>query len=485
MSFSKPISVKQAICLAALLTLTGTCHAHSWVEEMQVISDNGSYTGDYGYTRGYVARTDPTFTGESMKYILPPASSGRSRIDSSDLLCHPSQRTSASYSSPAYPRLQVSPGSYVAMKYLENGHVTLPATQPGKPKSGGPVYIYSTRTPSDTEKLTDVLAWNAAGSSGDKRGRLVAANNYDDGRCHQLNSGPISTQRQVSSPDRVADQPTSSVEQWCETDFRIPADAAVGETLTLYWVWAWPTEAGVDPGVPEGKDEWYTSCAEVEVVKAPRKEVTHTLVQQDPQTEAVSDFKSRTAIAGSPSAVAGSGRVGSASASASASASSAPAPSSAPASIPAVSSPPSSYTPMSSATPLPAHSSSSDTPFQQSIALGHGHLPWITYSLSYLPSFVTSTMAPVASASASTSASVSAPATPLSIKPSSNGIQNGNAAGNTVTQTVTDYVTLGVSTTVSVSGFASASASGFSYSPTTQSQAGIHGARFRHIRRHR
>lgn len=423
-----------------LLAIAGTTSAHSWVEEMQAISSNGSYTGDYGYTRGYVARTDPTFTGESMKYILPPLSSGRTRIDKTDLLCHPSQRTS-SYSS-TYPRLQVSPGTFISMKYLENGHVTLPATQPGKPASGGPVFIYATTSPSDTEKITDVLQWTSDSTGGDKRGSLIAANNYDDGRCHQLNSGAISTQRQAEFPDRVPDQPTSNVEQWCETDVKIPSSAKVGETLTLYWVWQWPTEAGVDPSLPAGKDEYYTSCAEVEVVaKVGEPSTMHTLVQQDPQSTAVTSFASRTALTTVP----GLTLSGSASASTGSSYASSSGSSSGSSSVSATYSAPASTS---------TSSSSSNS---------QGGLPYITYSLSYLPTFVTSTV-PASSGSSSTSAGpsrrFSSPA------PGQSSTSSGGSSGDkTVTATVTDYVTM---------------TAGSTPSPVTVGQAGLIGAKFRY-----
>lgn len=293
--------MKFIISIAAIAACLGPASAHSWIEELQAIdSATGNYTGDYGYTRGYVARTDPGFTGDSMNYLLPPLSSGRTRIDSSDLLCHPSQRTS-NYKNAAYPRLKASPGSYVAMKYLENGHVTLPNNQKGKPESGGPIFVYGTTKPSDTEKIADVLAWNKAGSGGDKRGTLLAANNFDDGRCHQINPGTISTTRQRTFADHIEGQPTSSVEQWCETDMQIPSSQKPGDILTVYWVWDWPTAANQDPVYPQGKDEFYTSCAEIEIVeKVPTVGQMHTLVQQDPQSTAVSDFKSRTAFTTSP-----------------------------------------------------------------------------------------------------------------------------------------------------------------------------------------
>ncbi|KAI5242322.1 hypothetical protein E4T42_07748 [Aureobasidium subglaciale] len=289
--------MKFILSAAVVASVLGQASAHSWVEELQVIDPTtGNYTGDYGYTRGYVARTDSGFNGDSVDYLLPPLVSGRTRIDGTDLLCHPSQRTS-NYANTNYPRLKATPGSYVAMKYLENGHVTLPQNQPGKPKSGGTVFVYSTSQPSDTEKIADVLKWNSAGTGGDKRGAQIAAQNFDDGRCHQINPGTISTQRQTNFPDRVAGQPDSSVEQWCETDVHVPTTYKTGDTLTVYWVWQWPTEPGVEEVYPTGKDEYYTSCAEIEIVDSVSdSKPVHTLVQQDPQTKAVSDFKSRAAL---------------------------------------------------------------------------------------------------------------------------------------------------------------------------------------------
>lgn len=291
--------MKFALTLAAVATILGQASAHTWVEEMQVIdSTSGNYTGDYGFTRGYVDRTTPGFDEESIVYLLPALSTGRTRIDETDLLCHPSQRTS-NYDN-SHPRLQAAPGSYVAMKYLENGHVTLPQNQPGKPKMGGTVFVYATTKPSDTEKIVDVLKWNTAGTGGDSRGSQIAAQNYDDGRCHQINSGAISTQRQQQFPDHVLGQPTSNVEQWCETDVHIPPTYKAGDTVTVYWVWQWPTDAGV--GVyPNGKDEYYTSCAEIEIVDSPSKAApVHTIGQQDAQSLAVSDFKSRAVLTTSP-----------------------------------------------------------------------------------------------------------------------------------------------------------------------------------------
>ncbi|KAK4543278.1 hypothetical protein LTR36_005637 [Oleoguttula mirabilis] len=298
------------LALSALIIAPLTA-AHSWIEEYQVIDTNGSYIGDRGYSRGYMARTDPGYNGFSMDYLVPQTGV---RINSTDLLCHPAQQTS-NYTNTAYPKLQVQPGGYVAMKYLENGHVTLPWNQLGKPETAGTVFVYGTTQPSDTEKMADVLAWSTDGTGGNGKGFLMTAQNFDDGRCHQINCGNISTDRQLLFPAHVEGQPTSSVEQWCETDLKIPASQPVG-TLTTYWVWQWPTKANADCTYPDGKDEYYTTCADFDIIsggsgngdaKIAAEAATNTLVQEAPQSTAVSDFMSRKAYTTSPAVIMVSG----------------------------------------------------------------------------------------------------------------------------------------------------------------------------------
>ncbi len=282
--------------LFALAALAGQALGHTWIEQMSVIKD-GMYTGDYGYPRGYVARTDPGFSGQSNVYILPPASAGRSRIADPDLLCHESQRTAKNTDN--YPRLTAAPGSWMAMRYTENGHVTLPETTVGKPENGGTVYVFATTEPKEDEKLTEVLKWTADGSGGDKRGRLLTAQDYDDGRCYQINPSANSKSRQEAFAKAYPDQPIANAEQWCETDVNLPKDLETGKTLTVYWVWSWPTMPGIDPNLPDGKDEYYTNCADIEIAAAlPEVQAknAHSLVQQDPQTAAVPGYESRTAV---------------------------------------------------------------------------------------------------------------------------------------------------------------------------------------------
>ena len=297
-------------------TFAGLALGHTWLEQLTVVKD-GAFVGDFGYPRGYVSRTDPAFTGDSDNYLLPPLDSGRTRVDETDLLCHPSQR-SAEQSSEQFPRLKAAAGSYLALRYLENGHVTLPDNQQGKPENGGTVLVFGTTKPKDDEKLTDVLDWTADGSGGDKRGRLLTAQDFDDGRCYQINDSEISKERKeayASSHPDAADQ--AEQEQWCETDVQLPEDIKGNDAYTLYWVWQWPTEAGVDPNVADGKDEFYTTCSDIDISGKGKKgdkekrgekaggkgkgngdelaagERGFALEQQNPELAAVPEYKAR------------------------------------------------------------------------------------------------------------------------------------------------------------------------------------------------
>ena len=269
--------------------------AHSWIEQMNVIDAQGNYTGLPGYPRGYVDRASPGFSDSMMTYLLPPDSAGRTRVNASDLLCMSTQRT-ANNNTQSFPSLFAQPGDYVAMKYLENGHVTLPQNQLGKPGSAGLVYVYATTTPIANETLTNVLSWTTNNTL--DRGRLLSIQNFDDGRCYQINSGSISVARQKEFPDPVPGQPGSVHEQWCETDVQVPTDAQAG-SLTVYWVWQWPTMPNVDPSLPDGKDEIYTTCSDFHIVtNSTINEVDPSEVQllvQDPQMQANKNYTIRAA----------------------------------------------------------------------------------------------------------------------------------------------------------------------------------------------
>lgn len=252
----------QSCALVALTLLTTTSTAHSWVEELDVIAPNGTFTGAPGYARGNVQRAAGVDPDKGMVHLLPP--NGRpegNQILDSDPMCMPSQQSQTQSS--GSPALQAAPGSFVALRYQENGHVTLPANQPGKPANRGSVYIYGTTQSKPDDKFLAIhKVWNADGTGGDKRGKLLATQNFDDGQCYQVNGGQISTARQAQFK-HVAAQPMGQ-DLWCQNNIAIPSDVPTGKPYTLYWVWQWDTSPNT-PGVPLGKNESYTTCIDVDM----------------------------------------------------------------------------------------------------------------------------------------------------------------------------------------------------------------------------
>lgn len=284
----------------AALAVAPFATGHSWVEQLRNVNSKGTYVGDYGYPRGYVGKSDPTFNGDAMNWMLPLPP--KVFIDETAPLCHTAQ-TTQKQSSEKYPRLQSVAGGFVAMRYSENGHVTLvdPATGAGKPEKGGTVFVYGTTEPKEDEKLMDVLKWTKNGTG---RGVLLATNNFDDDRCYEINETPISKERQVTFPNYALGQTSGKFPLMCDTNVQIPTTAPEGKPYTLYWVWQWNTAKGTE-GQPTGKDQYYTTCIDVDVTSedkalAASAESKYALGQQDAMSEAVEDFASRTAIITNP-----------------------------------------------------------------------------------------------------------------------------------------------------------------------------------------
>lgn len=288
----------------AALAVAPLAMGHTWIEQLRNVNDKGEYVGEYGYPRNFVSKTDQGYTGDSMNWLLPVQP--KVFIDETSPLCHTGQTKQEQ--SDKYPRLKAVPGGFVAMRYMENGHVTKvdPATGLGKPEKGGTVFVYGTTSPKEDEKLVDVLRWSQDGSGGDKRGALLSMNNFDDGRCYEINPTAISEERRVSDPNfamgqAVADAP-GNYPLFCETNVQLPKNATEGKPYTFYWVWQWNTAPNVDPGLPTGKDQYYTTCIDVDVssngtaLTADAESKYALGPQQDAMSVAVSDFASRTAI---------------------------------------------------------------------------------------------------------------------------------------------------------------------------------------------
>jgi hypothetical protein len=251
------------ILLLVLLALYTPAHAHSWVEQLTLIAPNGTFVGNPGYARGNYQRLADRNIDELMTNLIPPNTRANvTQLLPTDNLCMKRQQTPTQLEG---DRLQAGVGAAIALRYQENGHVTLPENQAGKPENRGTVYVYGTSDPKEDEKLLDVhKVWTADGTGGDGRGVLLAVQNYDDGRCYQVNTERISKDRQAKFP-HTANQ-LMGANLWCQSDIQLPSDVPVGKPYTLYWVWDWPTTPGVDPTYPEGKAEIYTTCMDVDVV---------------------------------------------------------------------------------------------------------------------------------------------------------------------------------------------------------------------------
>ena len=257
-----PIKSILSSALIGLLASAPLASAHTWVEQLMVIAPNGTMVGDAGYARGNVLRGSPGFSDPTMVNLIPPDGRTINQIFPSDLMCKSSQ--TAQTQTGGSPRLQAAAGDAIALRFQENGHVTLPDNQPGKPSNRGTVYVYGTSKPSaDDSFLAIHRVWTADGTGGDGRGQLLSTRNFDDGQCYQTNGGAISQQRQqqFSHPFDM----TMGNDLWCQQDIQIPTNTPSGQPYTLYWVWDWPTLPGTF-GYPNGKQEIYTTCMDVDIV---------------------------------------------------------------------------------------------------------------------------------------------------------------------------------------------------------------------------
>ncbi|KAJ4333094.1 hypothetical protein N0V95_009509 [Ascochyta clinopodiicola] len=280
--------------------------AHSWVEQLSNIGSDGSFIAGYGYPRGFVDKGINSFDQNANVWLIPPLERQPPFVTQADLLCHPSQRVA--HQTVDYPRLQAVPGGMIAMRYEENGHATIPnggKALLGKPEKGGTVFVFGTQQPSQEEVLLDVLRWTRDGSGGDGRGVLLTSQSFDDERCYQLGNGAMTAQlRQERTPNPLPDQAGSEHELLCETDVRIPLEVQLDKPYTMYWVWQWPTAPRKDPNYPNGRDEYYTTCLEVDLAPSiPADQIEHPLIQQDPMPSAVTNFRSRGALTADPLAL--------------------------------------------------------------------------------------------------------------------------------------------------------------------------------------
>ncbi|KZZ95153.1 hypothetical protein AAP_01641 [Ascosphaera apis ARSEF 7405] len=237
--------------------------AHSWIEMVQRISSNGTLVGQ-GYPRNFVKRVAGRNIDSQAMYA--PVLHG-TVLDPKLPICKPVKQSTEN--SQEFPPLEAPASSWVALLYQDNGHVTFPFNQAGKPPGGGHVYVYGTPKSQPTDSFEPI--WDPEthtfgppknSSSGMK---LLAVRNYDDGICHQAADSAVSHEREAKYPTNPAD-PLQGANVWCQTDLQLPE--GISDTYTLYWIWNWRTEPHRDCGMPDGKDEIYTSCIDIKIVDA-------------------------------------------------------------------------------------------------------------------------------------------------------------------------------------------------------------------------
>ncbi|KAB5549930.1 hypothetical protein GE09DRAFT_189444 [Coniochaeta sp. 2T2.1] len=239
------IRILAALMLLILALLPGT-DAHSGVERLIRIAINGTMIGPEGFPRGFWPRTAPGYY-DNGNYHLIPANSDHRNLTKNDPLAHEYQRVS-NYTE-KNPPLKAAPGDMVALQYQENGHTTKPNPKLKKPLNRGTVWIYGTSNLKGDTPLLDVLySWNVQGTGGNGNGKLLATRNFDDGHCHEVNDGPIATQR-TKDFEKPAEDPMGA-NLWCQTDLALPNDLPAGQKYTLIWIWDWPSMLEPNVAIP-------------------------------------------------------------------------------------------------------------------------------------------------------------------------------------------------------------------------------------------
>ncbi|KAI5298983.1 hypothetical protein KEM56_003612, partial [Ascosphaera pollenicola] len=255
--------------VTALLAFSGRVAAHSWIEHVQQISSNGTLFGD-GYPRGFVSRQQaPPGTAYDKLAMYAPVQ-GTVNLDPKMPVCKSTQQTQniTSFQGKKFIPIEAAPNSWISLLYQDNGHVTFPFNQKGKPPGGGHVYVYGTpkSSPDDTfEPIWNPKTHTFGPPKDTSKGlQLLAVRNFDDGICHQGGvESEVSKERDKNYPHSKND-PTQGNNVWCQTNLKLPE--GISDTYTLYWIWNWRTEPHKDCDIWDGKDEIYTTCLDVKVV---------------------------------------------------------------------------------------------------------------------------------------------------------------------------------------------------------------------------
>ena len=258
----------------ALSSLIPVTNSHAWPERINRIGNNGTLLEPDGYSRNFVPRDGPGSAGVGGENVSFSKLIGSVK---GAPVCMPRQQTQTQ--SPGHPRLQASPGDLIAIRYTENGHVTQPrdpklAAGPDQPH-GGPVRILGTTQGTGAFTLDQVVQWTQDGSGGDKKGKLLEMQNYDDGQCYEKGSKPPQQERQAKYPFQ-GNLVDSISDLLCQNNFAIPADAPIGKPYTILWVWDFSHDINKSWNSPS--KEVYSNCIDIDVVAPPTQQKNKAVV---------------------------------------------------------------------------------------------------------------------------------------------------------------------------------------------------------------
>ncbi|KFH45493.1 hypothetical protein ACRE_037240 [Hapsidospora chrysogenum ATCC 11550] len=222
---------KAGLGAMAILSLTASTAAHSWIEAAYKIDvATRKFFGAPGYPRGGSFRrlsAEEGVTDNDYIHRLPVNGfyTGDENINKDPVSPNRPDET-----------LEAAPGDYIAILHLENGHVTTKGE--GRPLNSGTVYLYGTSQATNEDKLFDIhLVWNKDGTGGDGRGKLLGTRNYDDGNCYEGNpASQVAVERSARLQEAQAQDSLA-----CQSDIQLPEDLEPGSTYTVYWYWDWPT----------------------------------------------------------------------------------------------------------------------------------------------------------------------------------------------------------------------------------------------------
>ncbi|PQE15965.1 hypothetical protein CJF31_00008600 [Rutstroemia sp. NJR-2017a BVV2] len=280
--FSKAISLTALALFATIPAVS----AHTWADQITRIAPNGTFVGTPGYPRGFY----PRVAGANLTANVWQVQG----IPDSFNICSDKQQPGAPAPYPGFPQLTASAGDFVAIRYAENGHVTEPkqAATPTSTKGfgSGLVYIYGTENPQVDDKYNAIhKVWNKDGTGGDKRGKLLAVQYFDDMECYldgnenasgdnklEIQGMTLAQMRAKAYPHN--ETAISGKSLLCQTDFQIPADVKVNSNYSIYWVWDWPT---LDLQGKVVTNQSYTICADIAIQASSSPQPVNYVAPQD------------------------------------------------------------------------------------------------------------------------------------------------------------------------------------------------------------